>query len=1183
MPIFVTHRFCEKRRFDLHFRSKWLLFALFLGKIVAPANGQCVLACSQNLQLSLDQMGQALITVPLIAPSSPALCPGQIDLTVFNPAGQPIAPLVGCAWVNQTLAVKLQHVATGQIGWGSVVVKDWLPPVISSVEKFIFCTEPTAPASIGWPTVSDNCTAMNQANLTFSDVETDLACGTFEGGQAVTARIDRTWRATDGQGNQGVSTQKIWLKRATLADVAFPLNRDGLEAPTLNCSQNPLDLALTGVPTVAGFPINNNGACDLAISSTEQTYPICGPVSRRILRTWQVVDWCINQFALDVQIIKTIDNTSPALVLPQNLTVFVPSGECTATVNLPQPTASDDCSGATLTASWPFGSGFGPFQKVPVGQHAATLTATDGCGNSSTGQILVTVADQIPPSPICKSGLTISLNNDGMASLAAPVFDGGSYDNCLISSRLVSRDGGLNYAAIVPFSCADVLPAPVLVRLKIIDAAGNFEVCEAPILVKDHAPPLLANCPADLILACWDDFENLNLTGQPTATDACGPPILTFLDVKSLNSCYVGSINRTWKATDQSGNTATCLQKITLQKQPQTLSIAWPKDSVFTACPGPLTPQIGGSPVFSGNTCAGPTTTFSDTIFSPPSPNFCFKIKRHWRVVDPCTFDPTTGSTVGEWLHDQILVVTDGQPPVFDSLADTVFQSPNFCPQPFAVSLPDVAVSDCSPFFSVSNNSPFASISGRNASGIYPPGLHVVVFSAVDGCGNSATKSMKIEVKCPLPALVSIGGSVRTETGLPVKNIRLTAETDGFQRKTWTNEAGQFEADSLPLGATFIVKAKNRSNWLNGVSTFDLVGMRKHILAVKLLDSPFKIIAGDINRNNSLTTFDLVELRKLILGVYDSLPSNDSWRFIDSSYVFQNPKWPFGEPFSEKITLSALQSNAVGQRFVGIKIGDVNGSVNPQDVQLRNADSGFRNADFEFRIGSPAERGGEAVWPVFIENAAMQPGFSGKIAVRAADLARLDGFQFSLNFDSEKLKLNGISSPGGGLRDEHFNQKQVADGRLTVSFDGGPNGWLAADSLLFELDFTCLRAMNLADALRFDDAYLPGEAYENDLILTPEIHFLETKTDGQFGLLPNQPNPFRDKTTVPFWLPVSTEATLILSDATGRVLNQVSKNWSPGRHEIEILGDELPDSGVYFMRLFTPDGPVSMQKLVFLK
>ena len=59
------------------------------------------------------------------------------------------------------------------------------------------------------------------------------------------------------------------------------------------------------------------------------------------------------------------------------------------------------------------------------------------------------------------------------------------------------------------------------------------------------------------------------------------------------------------------------------------------------------------------------------------------------------------------------------------------------------------------------------------------------------------------------------------------------------------------------------------------------------------MDSPFKIIAADINSDTRVTAIDLVELRKLILGVYTELPQNDSWRFVDATQTFADATRPF--------------------------------------------------------------------------------------------------------------------------------------------------------------------------------------------------------------------------------------------------------------------------------------------------
>jgi hypothetical protein len=95
-------------------------------------------------------------------------------------------------------------------------------------------------------------------------------------------------------------------------------------------------------------------------------------------------------------------------------------------------------------------------------------------------------------------------------------------------------------------------------------------------------------------------------------------------------------------------------------------------------------------------------------------------------------------------------------------------------------------------------------------------------------------------------------------------------------------------------------------NPLNGVTTYDLVLISRHILGIEPLGSPYKMIAADANRSGAVLTSDVVELRKLILGIYGNLPNNTSWRFVPRSFVFTNPDNPFKTPFPKKLVLPFL-------------------------------------------------------------------------------------------------------------------------------------------------------------------------------------------------------------------------------------------------------------------------------------
>ncbi|MDV7391670.1 hypothetical protein RZS08_09970, partial [Arthrospira platensis SPKY1] len=115
----------------------------------------------------------------------------------------------------------------------------------------------------------------------------------------------------------------------------------------------------------------------------------------------------------------------------------------------------------------------------------------------------------------------------------------------------------------------------------------------------------------------------------------------------------------------------------------------------------------------------------------------------------------------------------------------------------------------------------------------------------------------------------------------------------------------------------------------NGVTTLDLVGMKKHILLLDLLDSPYAVIASDANRSNSVTTLDMVEITKVILGVSPAFPNNTSWRFLPAEYIFPNPDNPFAEPIPNGYGFPNLIFDLTDLDFYGVKVGDSNFSADP--------------------------------------------------------------------------------------------------------------------------------------------------------------------------------------------------------------------------------------------------------------
>ncbi|MBK7635004.1 MAG: hypothetical protein IPJ13_12505 [Saprospiraceae bacterium] len=147
---------------------------------------------------------------------------------------------------------------------------------------------------------------------------------------------------------------------------------------------------------------------------------------------------------------------------------------------------------------------------------------------------------------------------------------------------------------------------------------------------------------------------------------------------------------------------------------------------------------------------------------------------------------------------------------------------------------------------------------------------------------------------CPTGGAGSrIAGTVATESNQAVNNVTVTIDANitEYPVSVTTPSNGTFEK-SVPNGIDYEVTASKGGDYINGVSTLDLVLIQQHILGINTISSPYKLIAADVDNNGTVSAKDLVELRKLILGIYNELPNNSSWRFPISSQTM-NASNPF--------------------------------------------------------------------------------------------------------------------------------------------------------------------------------------------------------------------------------------------------------------------------------------------------
>src|SRR5690606_17410420 len=139
----------------------------------------------------------------------------------------------------------------------------------------------------------------------------------------------------------------------------------------------------------------------------DQELTDCGN-GTKIIRRWTVLDWCAQEVAECVQVIKLTDNQPPVLVCPPNQTIGTDPWFCNKDVNLILPSAFDACGtpfnlvpSVSAGVLVHFGGNNWRVDDLPVGTHIVRWTATDVCGNSSSCTYTITVVDDVPPVPIC--------------------------------------------------------------------------------------------------------------------------------------------------------------------------------------------------------------------------------------------------------------------------------------------------------------------------------------------------------------------------------------------------------------------------------------------------------------------------------------------------------------------------------------------------------------------------------------------------------------------------------------------------------------------------------------------------------------------------------------------------------------------------------------------------------------
>jgi hypothetical protein len=258
---------------------------------------------------------------------------------------------------------------------------------------------------------------------------------------------------------------------------------------------------------------------------------------------------------------------------------------------------------------------------------------------------------------------------------------------------------------------------------------------------------------------------------------------------------------------------------------------------------------------------------------------------------------------------------------------------------------------------------------------------------------------------------------------------------------------------------------------------------------------------------------------------------------VDASQQFTNNDNPFADVIRENLQIAAIQNNILNGDFVGVKVGDVDGTATPNTL----TSSDDRTAGtLLFDVADRKVVAGEE----FVVN------------FKAAE--QVAAYQFTLNFRNLEV-LEVI--PGAKQTMENFG---IFNNAITTSADATPGE--------FAVKFRATANGTLSQQLSVSSQITKAVAFEASNKLDVAIRFNGANTTIStvgFELYQNTPNPWVSKTQIGFHLPEATEARLTIYDAMGRVLYTAKGQFGKGYNAFHLDRKLVESTGSLYYKVET--------------
>jgi len=167
-------------------------------------------------------------------------------------------------------------------------------------------------------------------------------------------------------------------------------------------------------------------------------------------------------------------------------------------------------------------------------------------------------------------------------------------------------------------------------------------------------------------------------------------------------------------------------------------------------------------------------------------------------------------------------------------------------------------------------------------------------------------------------------------TGVNSVEVKLVGPEN---QTVFTNSLGEYSFTVSSIG-TYTISAKKGATFnFNGVTSDDATAIQQHLTGSNYITDFFKLVASDCNKSSTISSVDAALIRQGLIGnqsALNILNTTGSWRFIPSDYSYPIPAGPYSLPAFPTTKTVVVNADVSNINFIGVKVGDVNGTANPQ-------------------------------------------------------------------------------------------------------------------------------------------------------------------------------------------------------------------------------------------------------------